>query len=187
MRTRTTTVWGESTVEESPLTVTVALERPWDNPAELIVNVSGIHLLVFDGLTVTQFRGAPTDTVTQEADEANEADVSESVPSPALYASSVWVFVAPAEASCTGPTVLLANRSIGAACKEKDVRKKARKLPASLTPTRVHPSCRPRCSPPQESRERLLLPKRRTNSERGTVLPMETGRLFPHRRSQTGS
>src|SRR4051794_2683153 len=65
---------------------------------------------------VRQVRGAPGVAEIQGAEVEN---VKASDPSPALYASIVWVLVTPAVAMASGPTVLLLRRRTGAACREK--------------------------------------------------------------------
>src|SRR5581483_10758512 len=72
-----------------------------------------------------------------------DVTVSDSVPSPALYASTVCVGPLCPTAMLAGPTVLLTRRSTGAAF-AAETRLKARKLETrkadDLTPTREHPS-----------------------------------------------
>src|SRR3954466_6000403 len=134
-------------------------------------------------MIVRQGREAPS---VAEIHGAEVEKVKASDPSPALYASMVWVLVTPAVAMASGPTVLLLRRKTGAAC--RDEREKNRipsGRPVNFRPTPTRLSYRPKCSPLPESREKPPLPTRRTSSSCDTGLPRETGRSFPHRRLRT--
>src|SRR5437763_5443104 len=133
---------------------------------------------------VRQGREAPS---VAEIHEAEVENVKASDPSPALYASTVWVLVTPAVAMASGPTVLLLRRRTGAACREeREKNKTPRGRPVNFRPTPTRLSYKPRCSPLPESREKPPLPTRRTSSSGDTGLPREIGRSFPHRRLRTG-
>src|SRR5947208_1096893 len=113
-------------------------------------------------MMVRQVREAPS---VAEIHGAEVENVKASDPSPALYASIVWVFVTPAVAMASGPTVLLLRRRTGAACRdEREKNRTPRGRPANFKPTPTRLSYRPKCSPRPESPEKLPLPKRQTNS-----------------------
>src|SRR5436305_11822050 len=113
-------------------------------------------------IRIRQGREVPSVAEIHGADVEN---VRASEPSPALNASIVWVFVTPAAAMASGPTVLLLRRSTGAACREeKEKIRKPRGRTANFKPTPKRLSYTPKCSPPRGSRETPRPPIRQTNS-----------------------
>src|ERR1051326_6757383 len=131
-------------------------------------------------MMVRQARGAPS---VAEIHGAEVGNVRASDPSPALYASMVWVLVTPALATASGPTVLLLRRKTGAAFREEREKiRKPREKTADFRPTPTRLSSTPRYNRLPGSPEKPPLPTRRTNSGGDTGLPRERERSFPHRR-----
>ena len=179
--TVTVMVCGASTVLASPVTVRIAVCMPAPSDAVFNATLMGMHGTA-TWLVVVQGRAAPTAATAHGADEAT---VRDSAPSPALYASTTCAGPPDPTAMLAGPTAVFTRRNMGAAL-ANGVRLRARQLDArkrkTLRPTREHPSCMPRYTPPPGSpgtrRPRRLRTSRNCDSGPRT----ETGRSFPRRR-----
>src|SRR5271157_3326575 len=177
----TAMVCGASTVLASPVTVRMAVCGPAVSDAVFSATLMGMHGAA-TWLVVVQGPAGPTVGTAHGADEVT---VRGSAPSPALYASTTRVGPFDPTAMLAGPMVVPTSRNMGAAL-ANGARLRATQLDPrkrkTLRPTREHPSCMPRYTPPPGRPGTRQSRRLRTSRSCDSAPQRETGRSFPRRR-----